>query len=494
MRSRSVFMTSRSARWLHRLEDLRGGHLRREDLAPVGIARHHALGRAQPVVRRLDAPRRPALGDHLDRLEQEPARLDDGLVGGAEVLAAPIDDAPHALLDGAVLRVDPLDAREALGLLHLAIEQVIVPAVALAPEGGLIDVERPVTQAPLEPVLVVERLVAERVLPVVDHRVLVVDRDPGVSSHESKAALVLRRPDLVERQHEVVRADVHARLIQGPDAGVLVAVVRQVDDEPRRLAPDERVRRLEPGTPGVDPQQPMQDGRVRGVDAAFEGLEPVGLLDDLRHVAMALRRLRPGEPGWRRGPLGWPHVGPYDAAELHRRVRRDLDLALELELLRLVHHVDAATVRVVLPAVVDAAQAALLVAAEEERRPPVRAVLVEQPDTAARVAEGDQILAEQSDANGRTVGLGHLADEQRGYPVAAHRRAHGTAGLDTREQGVFFAGEHRAVLLARRRTRHAGADRSLAPSATGGRARVFSVVYEDRKSTRLNSSHLGISY
>jgi 2-oxo-4-hydroxy-4-carboxy--5-ureidoimidazoline (OHCU) decarboxylase len=60
---------------------------------------------------------------------------------------------------------------------------------------------------------------------------------------------------------------------------------------------------------------------------------------------------------------------------------------------------------VVLPTVIDTAQAALFVAAEEERRAAVSAVLAEQPDLAVRIAKGDQVFAEKSDTNRGTVGL-----------------------------------------------------------------------------------------
>src|SRR5437667_194173 len=85
------------------------------------------------------------------------------------------------------------------------------------------------------------------------------------------------------------------------------------------------------------------------------------------------RRLRPGELGVRRLELRRPHVGPDEAAQLDRGIRRLADLVLEGELLRLVHHVHATAADVELPAVIDAPQPTLLVAAEEQRGASMRA-------------------------------------------------------------------------------------------------------------------------
>jgi hypothetical protein len=94
-------------------------------------------------------------------------------------------------------------------------------------------------------------------------------------------------------------------------------------------------------------------------------------------------------------------VGPDQAAPLPDRVGARAQALLELVLGRLVRHVDALPVDVELPAVVDAAQAALLVAAEEQAGTAVRAELVEPAEAALAVAEGDQPLAEQADTHRR---------------------------------------------------------------------------------------------
>src|SRR6266705_1828216 len=103
-------------------------------------------------------------------------------------------------------------------------------------------------------------------------------------------------------------------------------------------------------------------------------------------MAMRRRRLRPGEARQGRRALRRAEIGPDDAAHLHGGIGRDEDLVLEVQTLRLVHHVHAPAVDVELPAVEDAAQSALLVAAEEQRGAAMRAMLLDQPDAVPRIA------------------------------------------------------------------------------------------------------------
>src|SRR5712691_11844528 len=120
----------------------------------------------------------------------------------------------------------------------------------------------------------------------------------------------------------------------------------------------------------------MQNGNMRGVDAALETLEPVALLDDLGDVAMRGGRLGPGEVRRRRPALRGAEIGPDDPARFHRRIGASADLVREPQLFRLVHHVHAPAFDVELPAVVDAAEPALLIPPEEKGGLTVRAALV----------------------------------------------------------------------------------------------------------------------
>jgi hypothetical protein len=88
-------------------------------------------------------------------------------------------------------------------------------------------------------------------------------------------------------------------------------------------------------------------------------------------------------------------------------------LRLKERLRRLRGHVDARSDRVELPTVVDASQAALLVPSEEQRRATMGAVCIEETDSARAVAEGDEILAEESHADRRTVLLWNFVAQKR---------------------------------------------------------------------------------
>jgi hypothetical protein len=56
--------------------------------------------------------------------------------------------------------------------------------------------------------------------------------------------------------------------------------------------------------------------------------------------------------------------------------------------------------------VIDTAQAALLVSTKEERCAAVRTVLAEEADAAVAVAEGDQVFAQDAEANRVAVWCG----------------------------------------------------------------------------------------
>jgi hypothetical protein len=60
----------------------------------------------------------------------------------------------------------------------------------------------------------------------------------------------------------MVGARMHFGISHLPDAGVLVAVVGDVDDEPRGARPHVRVRRLDAAASRIVFQQPMQYRRV----------------------------------------------------------------------------------------------------------------------------------------------------------------------------------------------------------------------------------------
>src|SRR5712671_4867029 len=106
-------------------------------------------------------------------------------------------------------------------------------------------------------------------------------------------------------------------------------------------------------------------------------------------------------------PLNGTIVGLIPSSELSKRAKVNVMEptpawpALHRRIGGLIGHVHAVAVDVEFPTMVDAAQPALLVAAEEHRRPPVRAIGIDQANAVVAVAEGDQILAEESHPRGR---------------------------------------------------------------------------------------------
>ncbi len=176
------------------------------------------------------------------------------------------------------------------------------------------------------------------------------------------------------------------------------------------------------------------------VDAALEGLQPVALLPDLGHRALLGCNLRPLEERRVGLLVGRAHVGEHQARDLVGRVGLNAHLVSEIRLGWLGRHVNALPVDVELPAVIDAAEAALFVAAEPEVGAAVRATRVDDADPAIRVAEREQVLAEQPEIDRRAVGLSDLPGEEGGHPVATHHLAERRARPDACQQLILFFG------------------------------------------------------
>src|SRR3984893_14823388 len=104
------------------------------------------------------------------------------------MLAAANDDPAHAFLQGTVLLVDAVDAGVALGLLHRAVETVIVRPVLERTEGFRVDMHRTVAEAAFEPVSRGQWRIGGAVDPVVDHAVMVIDRHPDMAGAGRQSA------------------------------------------------------------------------------------------------------------------------------------------------------------------------------------------------------------------------------------------------------------------------------------------------------------------
>src|SRR5215211_5490168 len=121
---------------------------------------------------------------------------------------------------------------------------------------------------------------------------------------------------------------------------------------------------------------------MAGIEAAFEPLQPVALLDMPRGVAVGLGDACPFEIGEFGLVLRRSHIGPHHATTLETRIGRGLNACLQIVVARLARQVDAVALDIEFPAVIDAAQPALLIAPEEQRGGAVRALLAKKADAA----------------------------------------------------------------------------------------------------------------
>src|SRR5438270_11986259 len=110
--------------------------------------------------------------------------------------------------------------------------------------------------------------------------------------------------------------------------------------------------------------------------------------------------MKPGIVGEGRLQLWGAEVDPDELAGLAHRIGRRLHPLLEGALRRLGRRLLDRAIDAELPAVIEAANATVLDPAQHQRGAAMGAVLVQQTDLAATVAEGDEVLAQQADADG----------------------------------------------------------------------------------------------
>jgi hypothetical protein len=92
--------------------------------------------------------------------------------------------------------------------------------------------------------------------------------------------------------------------------------------------------------------------------------------------------------------------------------------------------------------VIDAADAAFLIAAEPEVGAAMRAILIDHPDHAAGVAEGEQFLAHHHNLLRRPVGVGQFLGEQYRKPESAQQFAHRRARRAFGQELIVLGAEH----------------------------------------------------
>jgi hypothetical protein len=83
----------------------------------------------------------------------------------------------------------------------------------------------------------------------------------------------------------------------------------------------------------------------------------------------------------------------------------------------------------------------LFIATEKQRAAPVRTVLVHQSDPPRTISEGDQVLAEQADLDGRAIRLGNFLRQQRRCPVSSEELTDERIPSRLGQQMVLRSGE-----------------------------------------------------
>ena len=188
----------------------------------------------------------------------------------------------------------------------------------------------------------------------------------------------------------------------------------------------------------------VQKAQMRGVDVAFERLQPIALAVGQGDVSIVRIGGDRGLDLRKRRRLGaLAHVDEHHAAALGGLVGLGLHAGGIFVLVRQIGLIEAIAVDVELPAVIAAAKAVILVAAEEQRRQAVRAEMIKDADPAGRVAECDQLLAQQHQAHLRAVGL-KLRRQAGRNPELPHELAHRRVAADARQELVLGCADHLA--------------------------------------------------
>ena len=207
----------------------------------------------------------------------------------------------------------------------------------------------------------------------------------------------------------------------------------------------------------------MHERDMRAVDAALDRLRPVAMLPPLGDGEASFGCLGPFENREWRLFFGRPHIDPDRSARDMRGVGGGLDLVLVGRAVGLGRHIDAIAFDVEFPAMIGTADPAFFVAPVVEMGAAVRAIGVEDPDPSVAVAKRDQLLAQQTQLLGRTIGFGQLLFEQRGHPETAQHFAHRGARSDPGQRFILLFGEHGVVSLWLGRTRPSARQARMPP-------------------------------
>ena len=162
----------------------------------------------------------------------------------------------------------------------------------------------------------------------------------------------------------------------------------------------------------------VQEDAVERVDRVLALLQPVaGRMDRIGHEIVA-RHLHAIEDREIRLDLGRAHVSKDQSLELVHRVGALADLMPDVTF-RLAGRLEDGAVSVEVPAVIAADDAVLRDTSELQGSAAMGAMLVQDADLAGKVAEDDEILAEDADGHRVLLAL-DLLRHGDGVPEAAH--------------------------------------------------------------------------
>ena len=177
------------------------------------------------------------------------------------------------------------------------------------------------------------------------------------------------------------------------------------------------------------------------VQAALGRLHPVVVAVHPHHHAVGVRHVQvlPMRKG--RLLLGRAEIGPDDPAGFHHRIGIGLQLRRPLARGH-VHDVEDLAIGAELPAMVQAADAAILDPPQHQGGAAMHAELVQHADLALLAAEHHEVLAQQPFMPRRTTGFRQLFGQRDRHPVAAEQRAHRRTGADPAQAVVFLSCHH----------------------------------------------------
>ena len=361
------------------------------------------------------------------------------------MLARAVGDQALAVLHHGVLFRHTAHAGEGAMALLFAVDGVIVGAIAQRHIVGTDFADHAVTHGKLGALRISERAIwIPRV--GVNPALGIGDRHPGL-------ALIVLARQCVRRQ-AVIRREV---LADAPVQVVAIGDARCTSGESRCVLDKTKLRQRIIAHPlqailiGVGVRvrrrshfgrRHVQEGKVCRVERSFNRLRPVALLQFFRNVAVCGRN----QPGFERGQGGRrtarPHIRPDHLGEFTRRVSLDAHLALIRGIGWHVRHLDAVTVEIEFPAVVDAANCAIFVAAEKQIRSAVRTGRLHQTDTPVAGAESDQVFVHHLDANWRAILLRQFTRQSDRLPEVAEVAAHRGVRAGARQEFVVFTAQH----------------------------------------------------